>query len=282
MIRLLRNIAEWALPTFALAYRMRRDQRAASVPVETPYGFKVACPPAAAAGAWFVQQVKSGRYEAEESALFLTLAKRASVCIDIGANLGWFTCLAASQGLRVVAFEPSQWNLTFLYSTLAYNDFPDVEVYPLALTQEPGLMKLYGQGAVSSLLAGWHGSKQVSTTLVPTTTLDLTVAQRFAGQPLVIKVDVEGFEWEVLNGARKVLALDPKPIWLVEIQLNEEGTGVLNKHFADIFALFWSHGYRATVANSERRVVNREDVARWVANGKPDFGSINYVFEAAQ
>jgi hypothetical protein len=77
-------------------------------PVPTPFGFKLAGNVAMAAGV----------FETEEIEVFLRLLQKASTCIDIGANIGLYTCLAAAQGKHVVAIEPLSVNLTALYRNL--------------------------------------------------------------------------------------------------------------------------------------------------------------------
>ena len=279
-MRVLRTVIDRLFPVLGQAYRQYRADRAASLTTASPYGFRIAVPPVETVGAWFCEQITSGKYELEECALFLELLTEATVCIDIGANIGWFTCLAARQGNHVLAFEPLPSNLRFLLQNLAHNDYMGVEVYPLALAREPGVKKMYGAGAIASLQPGWHGASSHQYSLIPATTLDIVASQRLVGMPVLIKMDVEGSEYEVLMGAQATLDIEPKPIWLVEAQLRPNFTRVSNTHFADLFELFWNHGYHAYTGDSHRRSVSPDDVNRWVSNGATDFGSINYLFLA--
>jgi hypothetical protein len=128
------------------------------------------------------------------------------------------------------------------------------------------------------LLPGWAGTSEKSYKVVPVTTLDVIVNTRFDGLPILIKLDVEGFEIEVLKGGQRTLSLNPRPTWLVEIVLNEHFPGGLNNRYYETFEAFWRHGYHATTADEEQRPVNPDDVSRWTKQRSADFGSHNYLF----
>jgi FkbM family methyltransferase len=263
-----RAVDSW-MPSVGRAYRSLREERAALAPaVLTPFGFKLAGNTSMA----------SGIFEKKEIDLFLKHLQRASTCIDIGANIGLYTCLAASHGKHVVAIEPMPSNLKFLYRNLVRNGFTDVEVFPLALSSSAGILRIFGDGTAASLLQGWAGAPEKSCKIVPVTTLDVIVNTRFDGLPLLIKLDVEGFETEVLKGGQRTMSLDPRPTWLVEIVLNEHFPGGLNDRFYETFEVFWRHGYHATTADDEQRPVQPDHVSRWVKQGSVDFGSHNYLF----
>src|SRR5882724_9215620 len=107
-----RAVDSW-MPSVGQAYRSLRDERAALAPaLPTPFGFKLAGN----------RSMASGSFEKKEIDLFLKYLQRASACIDIGANIGLYSCLAATHGKRVVAIEPMPSNLKFLYSNLVRND----------------------------------------------------------------------------------------------------------------------------------------------------------------
>ena len=220
----------------------------------------------------------TGGFEEEEIAIFLSRLNQASACIDIGSNIGLYTCIAASKGKRVVAIEPLARNLRFLYRNIEMNSFQQVEVFPLGLSSKVGIERIYGSGTGASLVAGWSGASRSSYDLVPVTMLDNILAGRFDGAALLIKMDVEGFELEVLRGADRILNMRPRPTWLVEICLSENCPPGHNEKFRATFELFSRYGYKATVADSSERVVEAADVQRWIDNGSIDFGSHNYLF----
>ncbi|MBL8227499.1 MAG: FkbM family methyltransferase [Bryobacterales bacterium] len=264
----IRHVVDRLFPSVANAYRLIRDERTAiAVPKATPFGFQLAGNDAMAAGT----------FEQTEITIFLKYLDQASVCIDVGANIGLYSCLARSRGKHVIAIEPLRTNLQLLYTNLLRNGFQDVEVFPLGLSSSSGIQSLYGGGTGASFVPGWAGASTKHFQLVPTTTLDTIVQQRFAGQ-LLIKMDVEGFENDVLCGATSTLRLLPRPTWIVEVALNQHFPGGINKHFVQTFETFWQYGYEARIAGITEQVVTPVDVDRWARQGRVDFGSYNYLF----
>jgi FkbM family methyltransferase len=256
-------------PSLGQAYRVLRDQRAASSPaIPTPFGFSLAGNTALA----------NGSFERAEAALFIDHLRRAEVCVDIGANIGLYSCLAATQSKHVIAVEPLSSNLRLLYRNLAENDFRDVEVFPMGLSSESGIKQLFGGGTGASFVKGWAGASDRFYNAVPVTTLDVILSSRFEGSDILIKMDVEGFEREVLKGAERTLCLNPKPSWLIEICLDENFQGRTNDKFYETFEVFWLREYRAAVADGQGRSVEPQDVNRWAKQGHVDFGSHNYFF----
>ena len=155
-----------------------------------------------------------------------------------------------------------------------------MEVYPLGLSSKLGLQRIYGADLNASFVRGWANAPETCYSIVPVSTLDILAGSRFDGLPAVVKIDVEGFEFEVLRGAERALSMTPKPVWLVEIFMTEQVSGGINK-FRETFELFWNHGYEARVADQNQRPVRKEDVDRWLQAGSCDFDSCNYLFVKA-
>jgi len=264
-----KSLVDSWIPGIGYVYRRLRDERSTLLdPMPTPFGFKLAGNPSMA----------DGSFEEEEIGVFQKYLEQASTFIDIGANIGLYTCLAATRGKPVIAVEPLASNLRLLYKNLVCNGLLDVQVFPLGLSSKAGVERLFGGGTGASLLPGWAGASDKWYEAVPVSTLDIITNARFDGQSLFIKMDVEGFEAEVLKGAQHTLGLTPKPTWLVEICLDEHFPGGLNDKFCETFQVLWRYGYQARVANDEERPVHPSDVSRWAKQGHVDFGSHNYLF----
>jgi FkbM family methyltransferase len=266
-----RKAVDTFAPPLGRSYRLLRDATNRRRSVPTKFGFSLAGDPAMAKDGW----------EVEEIDVFLQLMEFHDTVIDIGANIGLYTCLAASHGKHTLAIEPSQRNLHFLYKNLWENRFVDVEVFPLGLGRQSGLGRIYGQGGIASFVPGWAQAREEHSSVVPLTTLDTLAATRFNNEKLLIKMDVEGFELDVLAGAQKTLDIHPKPTWLVEISLSMEIIpGGINRKFAQAFETFWEHGYQCRRLDGTQNPVGPSDVQRWIANGSVDSGTHDFIFSA--
>lgn len=271
MQRHVKQFADTVLPGASRAYRRVRDYARFKrlKPYQTTFGFSL----------YGDAGLDTSRTDEYEAPIFLSLLEKTDVVIDVGANVGLFTCLAAQHGKKVLAFEPHPYNTQCLYRNLQMNGFANVEVYPIALSNQIGVASLFGGGQGATLVPGWAGIQSTYHHLTPLNTLDNVVAHRFAGQQLLVKVDVEGNEFTLLQEAHAVLKRTPAPFWIVEHGLTENYDAGLNPHFEALFNVFWQQGYEAFTVDAEQRLVTTADVKRWVAQGARDFGAINYLFK---
>ena len=246
-----------------------------TVTVVTPLGFRLTSGfhPA-------YRMMREGTFEPEETSLLRSALKNVDVFVDVGANLGYYTCLALQSGVKVIAFEPQQQNLKCLFKNLAANGWSgSAEIFPMALGQAPGILTLFGaSGPSASLVENWAGYSPRYRQVVPVQTMDNILQGRFLGARLLIKIDVEGAEYLVLRGASGVLAKSPKPIWMLEICLQEFHPGGVNPNYLQTFESFWNFGYEAFTVSRCPQLVTRENVAEWLANGASNSGTYNYLF----
>ncbi len=164
-----------------------------------------------------------------------------SVLIDVGANVGMYTLLAAAtRKCKVFAFEPESQNYALLNANLAANDLAgQVLAFPLALSDSMQLDKLY----LSDFSSGGscHSfAEEVGFDLKPrraaftqgafSVTLDQLVDSGAVPVPDYIKLDVDGIEHKVLCGARKTLANPKVKQLLVELNTHlPEHTAIIDE-----------------------------------------------------
>ena len=226
--------------------------------------------------------MQTGAFEPEETSLFMECLKQTDVFVDVGANIGYYSAIARHSGKRVICLEPLAANLEFLYATCAENKWDDLEVFPMGAGKKPGIARLYGaSGTGASLLQHWAGSSGIFQRVIPLTTIDILLSERLGPARVFIKIDVEGAEYDVLQGAQKTLQMVPKPRWLVEITLNEFHPQGIHPHYMQVFEVFWKLGYVARTANAAGTIINRADVEKWVRQGHSESGVINYIFSPA-
>lgn len=151
-------------------------------------------------------------------------AAAGDVIIDVGANVGLFSIVAAHvhPAARVLAIEPLARNLRYLGQNLDENDAQSVEVHSIALTSDRRELDLaYNEhdGFTATAFAP-PGSSAVHQERVQSTTLDDLIAHIEAdgGRVAMLKMDCEGAEHEILHASRLLARVQRVGI---EIHLND-------------------------------------------------------------
>eukprot|EP00878_Enallax_costatus_P032966 GHUV01036326.1.p1 GENE.GHUV01036326.1~~GHUV01036326.1.p1 ORF type:complete len:391 (+),score=73.39 GHUV01036326.1:262-1434(+) len=135
--------------------------------------------------------------------------------VDVGANFGWFSLLAAKLGCRVVAWEPVPQFLAFLSHNLARNNLSHkVEVRPTVVAKPPGSKKvvvipshgIWGTAGIAGLNVDPVAGGRVAE-LQQVEVVSEGLDNVLAGQHVdLMKIDVEGYEPDVLATATGLLA----------------------------------------------------------------------------
>jgi len=130
--------------------------------------------------------------------------------IDIGANIGMYTVLAAEKvgkDGRVIAIEPEPENYKYLLKNIKLNDFQNVIPKNIALTNHEGFEKLYLYSSTAhSLISHEEKSSYIE---VPVKTIDKLLEELDIKKIDIIKIDTEGAEISILKGAEKTLRANP-------------------------------------------------------------------------
>ena len=186
-----------------------RDPKPSSSPVPTVGPFEVegskmlANPRDQVITPW----LKKGVWEPVETALFRSEIHPGDVVVDVGANVGYFTLIAAQlvgDSGRVWAFEPDPDAFSILERNVELNGYKNVTLVNKALGSEPGTLRLFRHPTN----LGDHriydpGDERVAVE-VPVTTLDKALGD--TARLDLIKVDTQGAECAVLLGASGALA----------------------------------------------------------------------------
>lgn len=150
------------------------------------------------------------QYEAYEFEVMTGLAEPGTVFADVGANIGLFAVVmgaAIGPGGHVYAFEPEPENHALLRRNLARNGIAHVTVEQMAVGAGCGTLTLYvesGSIGTHTLVAGIRADIEHEID-VATTDLD-SYFQRAGRWPDLVKVDVEGYEPHVFQGATETLS----------------------------------------------------------------------------
>lgn len=149
-------------------------------------------------------------YEPHVAVHVKNLLKPNMVFVDIGANIGYYALLAASRGAKVYAFEPNTRNIWLLGQSARDNGF-DIMIFPYALADAERLViynPLRGNGQLTELPTSLPSEAQQ---ILRSMTLDGVLE---GVRPDMVKIDVEGAEGLVFQGAQHTL--DSRPIVISE------------------------------------------------------------------
>lgn len=175
--------------------------------------------------------------------LFKALLEPGATVVDVGANLGEYTLVAAKYAGptgAVFSFEPLPDNFQLLEKSIHENDLKNITLSRLALSNRDGdgilNVPANAHSGTASLVASRPTDRKFP---VRCARLDTVLERDPARRVDIMKVDVEGFESEVFEGAAHTLAVD-KPMVLFEVNgLGDSAEGVS----ARSIGVLRSHGY---------------------------------------
>jgi FkbM family methyltransferase len=239
----------WRLRKTALTLARQYGTELGNRQVRTRYGFALALD----LSDWLGQHVyATGDYEPYTSHVIHSLLKSGDTFIDIGANIGYFSLLAASkvgpQG-TVYCFEPIPHIREQLIANLALNNYTSAHVRPEALSDTEGQSLFYlgpsTHRGISSLREFKEASEAIHVTTIRLDSLQINTPVHF------IKMDIEGAEGCALRGMSGLLS-SYHPDLVIEM------SNPYLAHFGDsgttIDRFLRSYGYRGYVISQDSLV----------------------------
>ena len=151
------------------------------------------------------------KQEKREIIFYSQFIKKGDLCFDVGANIGNKTNIFLKLGARVVAIEPQE--LACRKINELYGDNKNLSIVNKGLADKPGFLELSiseDRSVLATMSLKWKKEGGFSKSYigakiekVPVTTLDNLISEY--GLPKFCKIDVEGFEEEVLKGLTKLI-----------------------------------------------------------------------------
>ena len=192
-----------------------------------------------------------GAFEPKETAVVKGWLRPGMTFLDVGANFGYFTLLAASRvgpSGRVVAVEPSPLAAGRLAENVRANSLSRVEVHQLGLSDTAGSLDLYISPAAfhSPTMSASSGGEPVS---VPVKRLDDCLEEWGVASVDLMKMDVEGHEPFVLRGAPDALASGR--IRAVLVEFNDHWLRAQGSSPDELYRIFREAGYVDTEGTAE-------------------------------
>jgi FkbM family methyltransferase len=190
----------------------------------------------------------TGRYyDKQNQCVIRKLLRKGDTFVDIGANFGIHTLLAAgivgSEG-QVHAFEPQRNLAELIQAQAVLNGLPNVTVHPVGVGDESAELALCnplsahtGTATLRAVVKDGLELGRVQVVRADDRLTDISSTAR-----VFIKIDVEGFEYKALQGLQRLLSLEKVAV-LVEITndwLSEMGTSAI-----DLYQMLESYGFEA-------------------------------------
>jgi FkbM family methyltransferase len=177
--------------------------------------------------------IQDGAYEPQSLALAMRLlAEAPGPFVDVGANVGLFTLVAAAiPGTTVVAIEPDCENCARLRGNVRLNGFGNVKIFNGAVGSRTGIAVIAARSANNAgsrfTLSAAIGTPVSDHDWVPLLTLDQVLTSLLAGKkrPVLMKLDIEGAEPDALAGLDWSAARRPRNIIFEYNNLSAEAWG---------------------------------------------------------
>ncbi len=160
----------------------------------------------------------AGDYEPEKTACIAEAATEGMTIVDVGAHVGYFTMIMAKKvgsGGAIHSFEPRDLNRNFLKRHIRSNGISNVTVYSQCVGDQYGKVMFEERTGTGTGHISTDGNVEVDMV-----TLDGMVAEGKIPVPDMLKIDVEGAEILVLNGARETIS-SRKPKMVLAVHSDE-------------------------------------------------------------
>jgi FkbM family methyltransferase len=165
----------------------------------------------------------NGVWEPHVSVLFRRLLKPNDVCVDVGANTGYYSLLASrivGPGGHVYAIEPALEAYSLLVENVELNGLRNVTPLQIAAGATSGHVHLHagdGGDIRSTVIAPDADADVPSGVRVPMSDVPAVVPPAELDRLRMVKIDVEGYEVEVLRGLVALYQRSARPSILVEL-----------------------------------------------------------------
>jgi FkbM family methyltransferase len=181
---------------------------------------------------------------------------RGGIIFDVGAYRGITAQLFARAASKVYAFEAMPENAESIRRVLKLRSISNVLVHQAAVSDAIGtsdfhILESKGHNSLGKV----NTSKYLYTIKVPTITLDDFTEQSKIPSIDFLKIDVEGFELEVLKGAAGLLS--SKRIKMILFEANTPVLASIGRQLAPIYEFMRSHSYAITDLDGEALTVSQ-------------------------
>ena len=150
--------------------------------------------------------------------------KEGMTIVGIGANIGYYALLESrlvGKTGKVYAIEPAPDNIKWLKENIALNNYSNIETYQMAVGNKNGTAKLYLSESpnLHNLLGieGKSGENNNYVDIIDVETVTLDEFLKNKRLPDIVRMDVEGYEYNIIKGMKKTLNENKKMMVFMEI-----------------------------------------------------------------
>ena len=201
-------------------------------------------------------------FEVEELNFILNWLKEDAVFFDVGANTGLFSLLAAAKSskIQVHAFDPIKLNTTLLEASIEINSLSNITVNQTCVGDYDGVVEfsVSSDSAYSSIKDSGRKCEYKKVNL-PIITLDTYIKCNSITKIDFMKIDVEGAEMMVIEGANAAFHNNLKPK-LMMIELFDKNLIAFNTSVKEAVIFVEKLGYKALILSEDKLVAFDNDV----------------------
>ena len=194
------------------------------------------------------QAIAAGAFECAEQDFVRRFLREGDIFVDIGANIGLFTLIGARavrDSGRVVSLEPCEKTFERLLENVADNQITNVDCHRLAVSDETGCstfhVSLDGYDAWNSFAKPTLGKRFATKNVTTIRWDDFAKNRDLVGRVQLMKVDIEGWEYQFLAGAKSTLTREDAPVLLVEF--TEQNAKAAGNRCRDVYSRLEEFGY---------------------------------------
>jgi FkbM family methyltransferase len=200
----------------------------------------------------------TGDYEPEIAQYISLKASDGFSFIDIGANAGYYSLLAASKvkddSQVILAIEPMEQNIVQIKNHIALNKLSHIKVLPFAVSDSNRELEF---SATDNLAANTYNSESAFFQNAPKIKIQAksldTICTDYTFKKLLLKIDVEGAEADVLKGASHILETTRPEIILATHECHVKGVE------QTCLKILHEAGYRCSVIDDQKFVAGQQD-----------------------
>lgn len=187
--------------------------------------------------------------EPREMSFLLHIADNKSIFVDVGANVGAYTLLACIAGSDCIALEPASSTFKLLTNNIRLNHYEDrTTLLRMAAGARQGRCQMASSAGPTNRVTESSSEDDA----IQMTTLDELITKR--DKSYIVKIDVEGYEEEVLLGAQTCFSQYDVIAVIIESAGNEKNYGKRTSKVADILK---AHGYVQCSYDPHTRMVTQ-------------------------